>query len=398
VAENIFLGRLPHTPLGTINWPVTYRRARESLSSLGVNFDPRTVVRYLSVAEQQLTEIARILAKAPQILLLDEPTSALSDAERETLFSIIRRLQARGVGIIYISHRLQEVQLIGTRVTVLRDGQVIGTLPVEQADTDTLINMMVGRRLTEHFPKTSTPASETVLQVEHLSVPGILHDLSFDLRRGEILGIFGLMGAGQTELAEAMFGLRPYSSGRVVIGGREAHIHRPAQAIAHGMGFLVRDRRSSLIPVQPIPPNITLADISQVAGWHPLNLRQEAGTAANYVRDLSIRPPILNRPVMYLSGGNQQKVCLARWLFSKARILIVDELTRGIDVGAKAEVFALINQLAQRGVAIIMISSEMLELLAMADRTLVMRAGRFAAEYARGEATQELLLKSASLH
>lgn len=398
VAENIFLGRPPRTPLGTINWPAIYRSARESLSSLGVNIDPRTEVRNLSVAEQQLTEIARILAKEPQILLLDEPTSALSDAEREMLFSIIRRLQARGVGIIYISHRLQEVPLIGTRVTVLRDGQVTGSLPVEQADTDTLINLMVGRRLTEQFPKTSTPTADTVLQVERLSAPGVLHDLSFDLRRGEILGIFGLMGAGQTELAEALFGLRPYASGRVAIGGREVHIRRPAQAIAHGLGFVVRDRRSSLIPVQPIPPNITLADISQVSGWHPLNLRQEAGTAANYVRELSIRPAILNRPVMYLSGGNQQKVCLARWLFSKARILIVDELARGIDVGAKAEVFALINQLAERGVAIIMISSEMLELLAMADRTLVMRAGRFAAEYARGEATQELLLKSASLH
>jgi ABC-type sugar transport system ATPase subunit len=398
VAENIFLGRPPRNILGMIDWPETYRRARESLAGLGVDIDPRTEIRNLSVAEQQLTEIARILAKAPQILLLDEPTSALSDAERETLFGIIRRLQARGVGIIYISHRLEEVPLIGTRVTVLRDGQVIGTLPVEQADTDTLIHMMVGRRLTEQFPKSSVPTQEVVLRVESLSSPGALHDLSFELRRGEILGIFGLMGAGQTELAETLFGLRPYSSGRIVVDGREVRLHRPAEAIAHGLGFLVRDRRSSLIPVQPIPPNITLADVSQVSPWHLLGLRKEVLTAADYVRELSIRPPILNRPVMYLSGGNQQKVCLARWLFSQAKILIVDEPTRGIDVGAKAEVFAWIDRLAQRGVAVIMISSEMLELLAMADRTLVMRGGRFAAEYQRGEATQESLLKSASLH
>jgi ribose transport system ATP-binding protein len=380
-----------------VDWPETHRRARESFSSLGVDIDPRTEVRNLSVAEQQLTEIARILAKEPQILLLDEPTSALSDAERETLFSLLRRLQARGVGIIYISHRLQEVPLIGTRVTVLRDGQVIDTLPVEQADMDTLINMMVGRHLTEQYPKSSVSFGDVALRVENLSSPAALYDLSFEVRQGEILGVFGLMGAGQTELAETLFGLRSRSSGRVYIHGREASIHRPAEAIAHGIGFLVRDRRSSLVPVQPIPPNITLADISQVAPWRPLSLRREAGTAADYVRDLNIRPPMLNRPVMQLSGGNQQKVCLARWLFSKAKILIVDEPTRGIDVGAKAEVFGWIDRLAQRGVAIIMISSEMLEILAMADRTLVMRGGRFTAEYQRGEATQELLLKSASI-
>ena len=238
VAENIFLGRLPRNRLGMIDWPETYRRARESLSGLGVDIDPRAEVRNLSVAEQQLTEIARILAKSPQIVLLDEPTSALSDAERETLFSIIRRLQARGVGIIYISHRLQEVPLIGTRVTVLRDGQVMGTLPVEQANTDTLINMMVGRRLTEQFPKSNVPTQEVVLQVRGLSSPECLDDLSFELRRGEILGIFGVMGAGQTELAESLFGLRPTSSGQIVVEGRTVRLHRPAAAIAHGLGFL----------------------------------------------------------------------------------------------------------------------------------------------------------------
>jgi ribose transport system ATP-binding protein len=396
VAENIFLGRPLRNRLGLINWPEIYRRTRESLSSLGVDIDPHLLVRDLSVAEQQLAEIARILAKEPQILLLDEPTSALSDTERDTLFDLIRRLQARGVGIIYISHRLEEVQQIGQRVTVLRDGQLIGTLPVEKADTDTLVNMMVGRRLTEQFPKSDVQPGEVALRVENLSLEGVLHNLSFEVRRGEILGIFGLMGAGQTELAEVLFGLRTRSSGHVYVDGRATHIHHPAEAIRCGMGFLVRDRRASLVPVQPIPPNITLADMSQVSPLHFLSLRAEAGTASNFVRELSIRPPILNRPVMYLSGGNQQKVCLARWLFSGAKILIVDEPTRGIDVGAKAEVFALIDQLARRGVAIIMISSEMPEILAMSDRTLVMCSGRFTAEYARGEATQELLLKSAS--
>jgi ribose transport system ATP-binding protein len=307
-------------------------------------------------------------------------------------------LQARGVGIIYISHRLEEVQQIGQRVTVLRDGQLIGTLPVEQADTDTLVNMMVGRHLTEQYPKSQVQPGEVALRAESLSLEGTLHDLSFEVHRGEILGIFGLMGAGQTELAEVLFGLQPRSSGHIYIDGREVRIHGPAEAIGCGMGFLARDRRASLVPVQPIPPNITLAEVSQVSPLHLLNLRAEAGTASDYVRELSIRPPILTRPVMYLSGGNQQKVCLARWLFSGAKILIVDEPTRGIDVGAKAEVFTLIDQLARRGVAIIMISSEMPEILAMSDRTLVMCSGRFTAEYARGEATQESLLKSASLN
>ena len=397
-AENIFLGQLPRNPLGMIDWAETYRRARESLASLGVDIDPRTEVRQLSVAEQQLTEIARILAKEPQILLLDEPTSALSDTERETLFGIIRRLQARDVGIIYISHRLQEVQQIGQRVTVLRDGELIGTLPVAEADTDTLINMMVGRQLTEQYPKSEVEIGDVVLCVEHLSSESVLHDLSFEVRRGEILGIFGLMGAGQTELAEVLFGLRPRSAGHIFIEGREAQIRRPADAIRYGMGFLARDRRASLVPAQPIPPNITLADISQVSPFRLLSLREEARTAGGFVRDLSIRPPILSRPVMYLSGGNQQKVCLARWLFSGAKILIVDEPTRGIDVGAKAEVFGLIDRLAQCGVAIIMISSEMPEVLAVADRTLVMHGGRFTAEFQRGEATQELLLKHASMN
>jgi ribose transport system ATP-binding protein len=396
VAENIFLGDMPRNRIGMIDWPVAFRRARESFASLGVDIDPRAEVRYLSVAEQQLTEIARILVKSPRILLLDEPTSALSDAERDKLFDIIRRLQARGVGIIYISHRLEEVQQIGQRVTVLRDGQLIGTNPTDQVDTDMLISMMVGRRLTEQFPKTTVEKKNVALRVENLSAEKELEGLSFDVRHGEILGIFGLMGAGQTELAEVLFGLRAASAGQVFIDGQEVHIRRPAEAIRYGLGFLVRDRRSSLVPVQPIPPNITLAEISQNSMGHLLNLRSEASTAAEFVRDLSIRPPLLNRPVMYLSGGNQQKVCLARWLFSGAKILIVDEPTRGIDVGAKAEVFALIDRLAQRGAAIIMISSEMPEILAMADRTLVMRSGRITAEYSRDEATQELLLKSAS--
>jgi ribose transport system ATP-binding protein len=396
VAENIFLGKHHRTMLGTIHWREIYREAERSLAELGVAIDPKTEVRKLDVAEQQLTEIARVLTAGPKIVLLDEPTSALSDAERERLFVIIQRLRERGVGIVYISHRLAEVPLVGQRVTVMRDGKVVGTLPVERADEPTLVSMMVGRRLAEQFPKEKREPGKRVLRIDGLSVKGRLHGLSLELRQGEILGIFGLMGAGQPELTRAIFGLDRMSSGRVFVDEREVRIHDPADAIRHGIGLLTRDRRQSLVPAQPIPPNITLANVSQRGMFRILPLREEAKVAREYVETLRIQPARLDRAVMFLSGGNQQKVVLARWLCGKAGILIFDEPTRGIDVGAKAEVFALMSQLAKNGVAIVMISSEMPEVLAMADRILVMRDGRFTAEFAAGEATQEKLLRCAS--
>jgi ABC-type sugar transport system ATPase subunit len=396
VAENIFLGKWPKTRLGVVDWLEMNRQAGQSLAELGVDLDPRLEVRQLDVAEQQLTEIARVLTRRPEILLLDEPTSALSDTERGRLFEIIDRLQRRGVGIVYISHRLVEVPLIGQRVTVLRDGHVIGTLPVQEAEEDILVHMMVGRQLAEQFPKQSVEISEPALRVEDFSVDGIIHNLSFKLRRGEILGIFGLMGAGQVELARGLFGLMPHSSGHIYVDGREVHIQRPFDAIKNGMGLLTRDRREGLVPLLALPPNITLANLGQFRMSQILNLRSELEIAQKYVRDLRIQTPSLDRAVLYLSGGNQQKVVLARWLCSESKILIFDEPTRGIDVGAKAEVFALMNRLTERGVGIIMISSEMPEILAMADRILVMKGGQFSAEFASGGATQEQLLINAS--
>jgi ribose transport system ATP-binding protein len=396
VAENIFLGQLPRNQVGMVDWQEMLKRAQESLAALGVEIDPKAEIRQLDVAEQQLTEIARVLVKQPKILLLDEPTSALSDTERERLFEIIRRLRARGVGIVYISHHLAEVPLVGQRVTVLRDGRVIGTLPVEQANEETLVQMMVGRQLSEQFPKHVVEPGKPILRVENMSLDGALHELSFELHRGEILGIFGLMGAGQPELARALFGLEAGVTGRLQVDGREVYIRHPADAIRLGMGFLTRDRRAGLVPMQPIPPNTTLAWLTRFALFGLLNLQKEEETAAKYVRELRIQPPSLRRLVIFLSGGNQQKVILSRWLSSDSKILIFDEPTRGIDVGAKAEVFALMNRLTQERVGIIMISSEMPELLAMADRILVMRAGRFTAEYRCNEANQEALLRSAS--
>ncbi len=396
VAENIFLGKPHRTGLGAVDWRRIYREAEKSLSNLGVSIDPKKEVRRLDVAEQQLTEIARVLTAQPKIVLLDEPTSALSDAERERLFACIRRLRERGVGIVYISHRLAEVPLIGQRVTVMRDGRVIRSLPVEQTDEPTLVDMMVGRRLTEQYPKEAQEPGKCVLRVEDLSLKGSLRTISFEVRAGEILGIFGLMGAGQPELTRAIFGLDRISAGRIWIEEQEVHIHSATDAIRHGIGLLTRDRRQSLVPALPIPPNVTLANVSTRGMHESLRLRSEMRTASEYVKSLRIQPPRLDRAVMFLSGGNQQKVVLARWLCCKAKILIFDEPTRGIDVGAKAEVFTLMNQLTKSKVAIVMISSEMPEILAMADRILVMRGGHFTAEFKAGEATQEKLLRCAS--
>jgi ribose transport system ATP-binding protein len=391
VAENIYLGQIPLTKLGVVDWKEIESGARKSLDTLGVDIDLSLEVRQLEVAEQQLTEIARVLTKEPKILLLDEPTSALSDTERARLFDIIDRLRARGVGIIYISHHLAEVPLVGQRVTVLRDGKLVDTLPVEETDQDTLIKMVVGRQLTEQYPKEVVEIGETALRVE-----GILNNLSFEIMRGEILGIFGLMGAGRGELAEAIFGLRPITSGSIFINGQEVKIKSPSDAISKGLGLLTRDRREGLVPLLPIPPNITLANLGQVPLYNRLKLKSESEAARNYIEDLHIQPPYLDRAVMYLSGGNQQKVVLARWLFSEARVLLFNEPTRGIDVGAKSEVFSIMNELTKRGVAILMISSEMPEILAMADRILVMKEGRFTSEYQAGEATQEKLMRSAN--
>ncbi|MBL8152917.1 MAG: sugar ABC transporter ATP-binding protein [Anaerolineae bacterium] len=397
VAENILINQLPRTRLGTVSWKIAHERARNSLATLGIDhIDPRIRVNQLNVAEQQLTEIARVLTRNCRILLLDEPTSALSEIETEKLFTIIRRLQAQGVGIIYISHRLHEVPMIGTRVTVMRDGKVAGTLPAQNVEREALIQLMIGRHLTEQYPKSKTPIGKTLLRVKHLSVPGVLHDLEFEVKRSEIVGIFGLMGAGQAELARALFGLMPKMQGEIEIDGKPVSIRRPADAIMHRFGFLSRDRRQSLVPVQPIPPNVTLANVGRMFPLRLLNLSREKSLSSEFVRELQIRPPLLDRNVMYLSGGNQQKVVLARSMCSEAELLIFDEPTRGIDVGAKAEVFALMNRMADEGAGVIMISSEIPEILAMADRILVMRGGRFVAHFAHGEANQEALLHHAS--
>lgn len=395
-AENIFLGRLPkRRPVNIVDWTQVFSRAASILDDLGAGIDPKTPVRGLGMAQRQLTEIAKVLSMNVRILLLDEPTSALSDEEREHLFETIRRLQEKGVAILYVSHRLAEVPKIGQRVTVLRDGKGIGTLAVGEADEATLIRMMVGRELVEQFPKEQIERGKEILRIEGLTVKGKLEDLSLSLHEGEILGIFGVMGAGRTIFARTLFGLEHPESGDIFLNGDEVRISSPWEAIDLGLGYMTEDRRDGVVPRLPIPPNITLASLDRMTRLGFLKRHEERKAAEHYVEELDIATPSLNQKVELLSGGNQQKVALAKWLCSESKILILDEPTRGIDVGAKVEVFRLMNDLAKEGVGIIMISSELPEVVAMADRILVMSRGKIVAEFAGGECTPEDVLRCA---
>lgn len=396
VAENIFLGRLPRRRLFFVDWPGIYKKARQVLKRLHLNIDPTVLVKSLSLAERQLVEIAKVLSLNEQILLLDEPTSALSEEERQRLFNLVNELREGGISIIYISHRLSEVLLVGQRVTVLRDGKKIATLPVNEADEDTIIRMMVGRELKEQFPKEETSPGKPILKVQDLEVKGALHHVDFTLHEGETVGIFGLLGAGCTTLVRALFGLQKTDSGKIYIDGRRVTISSPEEAIGLGLGYLTRDRKDGLIHPMSVVSNITLASLKRISQLGLLKHQKEQRVGENYVNELRIHPPDLTRKLMYLSGGNQQKVALSKWLCSGSKILIFDEPTRGIDVGAKSEIFQIFNQLTKEKVGILMISSELPEILAMADRIFVMRRGTFTAEYRRGETTQEKLLKSAS--
>lgn len=395
VAENIFLGRWPARAGGLVNWKEMVARAEAVLGSLGVPIDPRIPVRNLSVAEQQLTEIARVLALDVQILLLDEPTSALSDRDRDRLFGLLRGLRGKGVSVLYTSHRLGEIREIGDRATVLRDGRKVGTVAVADAGEDAVVRMMVGRDISERFPKTSVPIGAPVLTVRGLCAGGLLHGINFTLHAGEILSIFGLRGAGRTTLARSLFGLGKLEQGEILINGERIRVTSPEDAIRQGIGYSTEDRRQGLVPMMGLPPNITLASLDGVTRAGIIDHGEERRIGARLVEELRIQPPILSRPVRFLSGGNQQKVVLAKWLAGKSRVLIFDEPTRGIDVGAKTEVFQLMGRLCAQGVGLLMLSSEIPEVLAMADRILVMHRGQITAEYRRGEATQEDLLRSA---
>ncbi|MBN2031189.1 sugar ABC transporter ATP-binding protein [bacterium] len=396
VYENIFLGREPVSIPGVTNRGEMIRKAEEILDDLGVAIDVHAPVRTLGVAQKQMVEVAKALSMDAKILIMDEPTSTLTDREIQDLFSMIRRLKKKGVSIIFISHRLEEAYDIGDRVTVLRDGRHIGTCDMDQIQKTDLIKMMVNRELKEQYPRIRMQAGEEILRVENVNKKGILKDITFSLHRGEILGITGLMGAGRTELARILFGVDQFDNGQFVFKGKMITIQSPRKAINLGIGFLTEDRKSQgLILKQSLQENICLPSIERFSRWGMMDVQKENLITERYIKELKIKTTGSRQKVKYLSGGNQQKVVMGKWLATQADIFIFDEPTRGIDVGSKVEIYQWMNRLTKNGSGLIMMSSEMPEILGMSDRILVMRHGHIAGEFLPDESAQETILQCA---
>jgi ribose transport system ATP-binding protein len=400
VAENIHLGAEPTWLPGVIDGRRLTRDTARLLANLGMAIGPATPLHRLSLAERQMVEIAKALNDAPtgsaaRVLVMDEPTSALTSREVDQLFALIARLTARGVAIVYITHRLDEVYRIGQRVTVMRDGRRISTQPLADTSVPELVRLMANRDVGDHFPKVRTTPGETLLAVEHVSRAGVLDDVSLTLRAGEVLGIAGLLGAGRSELARVIAGADRADAGRIVVSGRPLRLRDPGHAIRSGIGLLPEDRKADgLVPNLTVARNVALPHGSKLARIGFLPPRSESRLAAPIVKDLRIKATP-EQPVRLLSGGNQQKVVLGKWLAGDARVFIFDEPTRGVDVGAKIEIYHLMNRLTARGAGIIMISSELPELVGMSDRILVMHRGGIRAEFEASEATQERILSAA---
>ena len=404
VGENVFLGNLPRRRIPAfVNWQETMRLTLEALSRVGLDVDPREVVRRLSTSQQQLLCIAKAVYRHPHILVLDEPTSALTETETKTLMGIIGRLRAQGMSCIYISHKLDEVFGIADRVTVLRDGHVISTTPRASVCPEKIIEDMVGRKIETMYPKVKLPVGEEVLRVEKFVVPSripgknIVEDVSFIVRAGEILGLGGLVGSGRSELVNAIFGATLRTAGKVFVDGKETLLDSPRDAIRLRIGLLTEDRRATgFVGTMNIRENTTLASLAKIVGRLFIHRSVEKDFARSYFSQLNVRAPGIETSILSLSGGNQQKVVLAKWLMTDVRILFLDEPTRGIDVGAKVEIYSIMTELARKGVAIIMISSELPELLAMCDRFVVLANGRSSGSFAREEISDSLFMKAAT--
>ena len=393
VAENIFMGHAPRNRFGMVDWGAMRQRARELLASLNIHdMDVDRKVGTMTVGNRQRVEIAKALSMNARILIMDEPTAALTEADVQQLFEIVRLLRERGVAIIYISHRLEEVFLLADRVTVLRDGQYVGTKPVKETREDELISMMVGRTIHNLFPKLPAQVGEPVLEVENVWRKPDVRGVTLTVRAGEIVGLAGLVGSGRSEFAQVVFGISPADSGTIRVNGKRVEIKSPADALKLGIAYVPEDRGTQgLIRQMNIRENVSLAVLRDIARNTFVNRKAERSLAERMIEQLSIRAYSSDQVVNKLSGGNQQKVVVSKWLASKPRLLIMDEPTRGIDVGAKAEIHRLISELAQQGMAILMISSELPEIMGMSDRILVMRGGTIVAEYSRDRATQEII-------
>ena len=391
VAENVFLGHAPRTRLATLDWSLMRRQARQLLDSLdSYDLDVDAKVGTLSVANRQRVEIAKALSQNARVLIMDEPTAALADADVRRLMIVVKRLRERGVGIVYVSHKLPEVFELADRVTVLRDGALIGTHPIAEVTEQSLVAMMVGRDIAQLFPKPVPNIGEVILRVKGLCFGDRVRDISFDLRRGEILGIAGLVGSGRTEMALTIFGITPATAGSIELDGRVISISSPRQARDLGIAYVPEDRGlQGLVRPMNIAQNVSMAALQRVTNGLFMRFAEEIRLAVEAIARLGIRARGPEQVVGQLSGGNQQKVVLGKWLATNPRILIMDEPTRGIDVGAKSEIHALMGKLAQEGMAIVMISSELSEVLGMADRVLVMNGGTSVATINRAEASPE---------
>ena len=399
VAENVFVGRLPRNGVRGVDWGELNRTAQRLFENLGVKQSVSVPVRGLSVADQQLVEIAKSLSLDARVLVMDEPTASLSSHEVERLFTIIRQLRGRGVAILFVDHRMEEVFEIADRVSVLRDGRHVITAPINELNPAEAIRHMVGRRLETLFPKEQATIGEIALEVRGLTRRGVFSNASFQVRRGEIIGLAGLVGAGRTEIARVLFGIDRADAGEVLVAGKHAEIKSPKDAMRLGIVYVPEDRHAQgLVLDFSIAANVSLPIVERLSRLLVVDRVQERQIATDYSKQLQVRSTGVEQVASGLSGGNQQKVVLAKWLATKPTVLLLDEPTQGVDIGAKAEVHRIISQLAGQGMAIVLISSELLEVLGMADRIVVLHEGRVAAEFARDDATQERVMAAATGH
>lgn len=398
VAENIYIGHdTDKKSWNNIDWKKIYNVAEKALNELEVDIDPKVEVRQLPIAKQQLVEIARALAFQSKLIVMDEPTSALSASEIEKLYEIIDDLKSRGISIIFIGHKLDELFRVADRFTVLRDGKYIGTYEKEEIDEQKLIRLMVGRDVTYEKLRSSEKTGETILEVRNLSKKGNFKDITFELRKGEVLGITGLVGSGRSELAQAIFGINPPDSGTIILNGQEIKIKSPFRAVQHGISYVPENRQlQGLVQQQTVQRNISLPSLKRMLNKFKLiDRKREIELAEKYIHELDVRPPLPKLPASNLSGGNQQKVVIGKWLATNPKLIIFDEPTNGIDIGAKSEIHKLIRNLADEGIGVIVISSELPEVLAISDRIIVMRHGRISGILNADEADQEIIMNYA---
>lgn len=397
VEENLFMGKEIHGKFGICDKKAMQKKAQEALNILGVNISPKTVMAELSVGQQQMVEICKALMADAKVIIMDEPTAALTQSETVALFKVIESLRKKGVSMVYISHRMEEIFELCDRITVLRDGSYIGVKNIPEANMNEIVKMMIGREIGERYPSRNVKIGKEVLKVKELTRKGTFHDVNFSVRAGEVLGVSGLMGAGRTEIMQAIFGNLSYESGTIEIDGKEVKISNPRQAMEHGIGFITEDRKTEgLMLDKSIRENISLCNLRRISKSSVISREAEKNMVAEAIKDLHIKCFGSYHECNNLSGGNQQKVVLAKWILTNPKILILDEPTRGVDIGAKKEIYSIINKLAAQGVAIIMVSSELPEVLGMSDNIMVVREGEVRGIISYEEANQERVMTLAT--